>query len=53
MSILVDRLKKYSSNISARGWQGIAKILVVQRSSKWDLQEIINAIFCITKNVYH
>ena len=44
------RLKKYSSDISARSWQGIEKMLVVQRKSKWELQEIINAIFYITKN---
>jgi len=44
------RLKKYSSNLSARGWQAIEKIIVEQRSSRWDLQEIVNAIFYITKN---
>ena len=44
------RLKKYSSDIPARGWQAIEKILLVQRKSKWELKEIINAIFYITKN---
>jgi transposase len=44
------RLKQYSSDISARGWQAIEKILVVQRSSKWELKQIVNAIFYITKN---
>ncbi len=46
------RLKKYSSDISANGRQSIEKILIVQRKSKWQLQEIINAIFYITKNRY-
>ena len=44
------RLKKYNSDISASGWQGIEKLLIVQRKSKWDLKEIVNAIFYITKN---
>ncbi|MEK6479948.1 transposase [Catalinimonas sp. 4WD22] len=44
------RNKKYTSDISARGWQTIEKIITVQRSSKWELKEIVNAIFYVTKN---
>nr|WKN38645.1 transposase [Tunicatimonas sp. TK19036] len=36
----------------ALGWQAIEKIIVVQRTGKWDLQEIINTIFYVTKNGY-
>jgi putative transposase len=44
------RLKQYSSDLSAKGWQVIQKVLHVQRKSKWNLQEIVNAIFYLTKN---
>lgn len=44
------RLKKYSSDISAKGWQVIEKIIQVNRKSKWDLQEILNGILYLTKN---
>jgi putative transposase len=44
------RLKQYSSDLSAKGRQVIQKIIYVQRKSKWDLQEIVNAIFYLTKN---
>jgi putative transposase len=44
------RLKKYSSDISANGWQVIKKLITVQRKSKWDLKDIVDAIFYVTKN---
>jgi putative transposase len=44
------RIKEYSSDLSAQGWQVIQKIIHVQRSSKWDLQEVVNGIFYLTKN---
>ncbi|GHV14451.1 hypothetical protein FACS1894169_03380 [Bacteroidia bacterium] len=44
------RLKQYSSDLSAQGWQVIEKIIQVQRKSKWDLKEIVNGIFYLTKN---
>ncbi len=44
------RLKKYSSDLSAKSWQVIEKIIKINRKSKWDLQEIVNAIFYLTKN---
>jgi putative transposase len=44
------RLKQYSSDLSAKGWQVIQKILFVQRKSKWDLHEVVNGIFYLTKN---
>jgi putative transposase len=44
------RIKQYSSDLSAKGWQVINKIIHVQRKSKWDLQEIVNGIFYLTKN---
>ena len=42
--------KTYSSDLSARSWQVINKVINVQRKSKWDLMEIMNAIFYLTKN---
>lgn len=44
------RIKTYSSDLSAKSWQVIKNILPVKRKSKWDLHEIINAIFYLTKN---
>ena len=44
------RIKKYSSDLSPKSWQVIEKIIQVRRKSKWDLQEIVNAIFYLTKN---
>ena len=44
------RLKHYSSDLSAKGWQVIQKIILVQRKSKWDLHEVLNGIFYLTKN---
>jgi putative transposase len=44
------RLKKYSSDLSARSWQVIEKLIVVQRQSKWDLHQVVNAILYLTKN---
>lgn len=44
------RLKQYSSDLSAKGWQVIKKVIHVQRSSKWDLREVVNGIFYLTKN---
>ncbi len=44
------RIKKYSSDLSEKSWQVIEKIIKVERKSKWDLQEIVNAIFYLTKN---
>ncbi|WP_353938901.1 transposase [uncultured Chryseobacterium sp.] len=44
------RIKTYSSDLSAKSWQVIKNILPVKRKSKWNLYEIINAIFYLTKN---
>jgi len=44
------RLKQYSSDLSAKGWQVIKKIIHEQRKSKWDLHEVVNGIFYLTKN---
>ena len=44
------RLKQYSSDLSAKGWQVTQKIILVQRTSKWDLHEVVNGIFYVTKN---
>ena len=44
------RNKKYTTDVSARGWQAIEKIIPVQRRSKWCLREIVNGIFYVTKN---
>ena len=38
------RIKKYSSDLSPKSWQVIEKIIQVRRKSKWDLEEIVNAI---------
>lgn len=42
--------KRYSSDISDRGWQVTKNLITCQRKSKWDLREIVNAIFYVTKN---
>ena len=44
------RVKQYSSDLSAKGWQVTQKIILVQRTSKWDLHEVVNGIFYVTKN---
>lgn len=44
------RIKKYSSDLPLNSWQYIEKIIEVRRKSKWDLQEIVNAILYLTKN---
>lgn len=44
------RLKQYSSDLCAKGWQAIEKEIHVQRKSKWKLREIVNAILYLTKN---
>jgi putative transposase len=43
------RLKQYSSDLSAKGWQVIKKIIAVQRKSKLDLHQIVHSIFYLTK----
>ena len=42
--------KRYSSDLTARQWQGIAPLFVVQRISKWPLQAVVNGIFYVLKN---
>lgn len=42
--------KRYSSDISDRGWQVTKNLIPCQRQSKWNLREILNAIFYVTKN---
>ena len=44
------RLKQYSSDLCAKGWQVIEKVIHVQRKSKWKLREIVNGILYLTKN---
>ena len=44
------RIKEYTSDLSAKGWQDMHKLIHVQRKSKWDLREIVNGIFYLTKN---
>jgi uncharacterized membrane protein len=39
-----------SSDLSAKSCQVIQKVIHVQRKSKWDLKEIVNGIFYLTKN---
>jgi hypothetical protein len=45
------QLKQYSSDLSVKEWQVINKLIDVQRKSKWELKEIMNGIFYLTKNV--
>ena len=42
--------KRDSSDLTARQWQRIASLFVVQRTSKWPLQAIVNGIFYVLKN---
>ncbi|MFY7787734.1 MAG: IS5 family transposase [Thermoflexibacteraceae bacterium] len=44
------RIKKYSSDLSAKHWQIIEKILIVKRKSRWSLKDIVDAIFYVSKN---
>jgi len=36
--------------MKAKDWQIIEKIIQVQRTSKWDLKDIVNGIFYVSKN---
>jgi transposase len=42
--------QSYSSDLTASQWQGIEKLIGVQRKSIWPLQGIVEAIFYLTKN---
>ena len=42
--------KRYSSDLTEHQWQRIAPLFVVQRTSKWPLQAIVNGIFYVLKN---
>ena len=44
------RNKKYSSDLSAKSWQRIEKLIPVQRKSKWALKDIVDGILYLTKN---
>jgi putative transposase len=44
------RLEHYSSDLSAKSWQVIHKVIHVQRKSKRDFKETVNGIFYPTKN---
>ena len=44
------RIKKYSSDLSPKSWKVIEKIIQFRRKSKWDLEQIVNAILYLTKN---
>ena len=44
------RIKKYSSDLSAKSWQIIEKLLLIQRKSRWSLKDIVDAILYVTKN---
>ncbi|MCU0451389.1 MAG: IS5 family transposase [Bernardetiaceae bacterium] len=44
------RTNKYSSDLSAKHWQVIEKLLIVQRKSRWPLKDMVDAIFYVTKN---
>ena len=44
------RIKTYSSDLSAKDWQVIKKYLNIRRKSCWNLKDIMDAIFYITKN---
>ncbi|MGA0557204.1 IS5 family transposase [Larkinella sp. VNQ87] len=40
----------YTSDLTASQWQGIEKLITVKRKSIWPLQQIVEAIFYLTKN---
>lgn len=40
----------YTSDLTASQWQGIEKLICVNRKSVWPLQQIVAAIFYVTKN---
>lgn len=42
--------KQYSTDLTDSQWQGIKKLIKVQRQSIWDLQRIVEAILYWTKN---
>ena len=42
--------QSYSSDLTASQWQGIEKLICVQRKSIWPLKRIVEAIFYLTKN---
>src|SRR5215510_5657436 len=44
------RIKEYTSDLSCKSWEVVRKIIHVQRTGKWDLREIVNGIFYLTKN---
>ena len=44
------RLKKYSSDLSERGWANIQPYIYIQRKSKWDMKDIVDGILYVTKN---
>ncbi|WP_424584039.1 transposase [Tunicatimonas sp.] len=44
------RNKTYSSDLSAKSWQSIEKLITVQRKSKWELKAIVDSILYLTKN---
>lgn len=44
------RLKKYSSDLSEKGWQVIEKYIHIRRKSKWDMKSIVDGILYVTKN---
>ena len=44
------RNKTYSSDLSAKSWQSIEKLITVQRKSKWELKAIVDSILYLTKS---
>ncbi|MBO3273148.1 transposase [Hymenobacter defluvii] len=42
--------KRYSSDLTERQWAKLVPLFVVQRTSKWPLQAIVNGIFYMLKN---
>jgi putative transposase len=43
------RLYRYTSDLTDCQWEGIKSCILVQRRSKWDLKEVVNAILYLTK----
>lgn len=44
------RQKRYSSDLRARDWQRLSALLVVRRTGKWPLLEVVNGILYVLKN---
>lgn len=44
------RVKQYSSDLRDRDWQRLVPLLVVRRTSKWPLLDVVNAILYVLKN---